>query len=73
LDLHLRLIRLSVAFSTKTTRYREIMNSWCLILGFWNPQTPFEPIKFLSFIAINHSLHYVLLKALFNQVNNLNR
>jgi hypothetical protein len=27
LDLHLRLIRLSVAFSTKTTRYREIMNS----------------------------------------------
>jgi hypothetical protein len=44
-----------------------------LILGLSNPQTPFEPVKFLSFIAMNHSLHYVLLKALFNRENNLNR
>jgi len=37
-----------------------------LILDFWNPQTPFEPIKFFSFIAINYILHYMLLKAIFD-------
>jgi hypothetical protein len=37
------------------------------------PSNTFWTCEILSFIAMNHSLHYVLLKALFDQVSNLNR
>jgi hypothetical protein len=52
---------------------KELMNSW-----WWS--WVFETLKHflslwisLSFIAINHSLHYVLLKVYFNQASDLNR
>jgi len=63
----LRLTRLYVVSSTKTPIEKRVDEYLMLILGLWNPQTPFKPLKFLSFIAMNHNLHYMVLKALFNQ------
>ena len=40
-----------------------------VILSLWNPETPFEPYEFFSFIAKNHSLRYVPIEVLSNQAS----
>jgi len=63
---YLKLTRLYVTFSTMTTRERE---SWWIVdvdPRSLKPSNTFWTCEILSFIAMNHSLHYVLLKALFD-------
>ena len=40
-----------------------------VILNLWNPETLFEPYESFSFIAKNHSLHYIIVKVPFNQAS----
>jgi hypothetical protein len=40
-----------------------------VILNLRNPETLFEPYESFSFIAKNHSLHYVLVEVLYNQAS----
>ena len=40
-----------------------------VIFSLWNPETLFEPYESFSFIAKNHSLHYVPVEVLSNQAS----
>jgi len=49
----------------------QIVELLIVILGLWNLETLFEPYESFSFIAKNHSLHYVHVEVLSNQASNL--
>jgi hypothetical protein len=47
----------------------SIVKLLIVILSLWNPEILFEPYESFSFIAKNHSLHYVPVEVLSNQAS----